>query len=70
MKLRLSLSVAALAVLAGCGDKPASTSPATNSAATGGNPLEAPADYLRAVAKGQQDAVKTPISGITFVPSR
>ncbi len=59
MKLRLSLSLAALAVLAGCGGKTDSTASATNSAATGGNPLEAPADYLRAVSKGQQNAVKT-----------
>jgi hypothetical protein len=44
--------------LLGCGeksDKPGAS--ATN--ASSGNPLNAPADYLRAVTKAQQSAVKT-----------
>lgn len=43
--------------LVGCGDNPGAASPATNSA--GGNPLNAPGDYLNAITKGQQRAVKT-----------
>ena len=56
MKLLCLLSTAAL-LIAGCGqasDKPA---PATNSSS--GNPLNAPADYLRGLGRAQQSAVKT-----------
>src|SRR5947208_7323085 len=63
MKKCLSLSLA-LIVLAGCGDKSGSTSSSTstNAAAatnSSGNPLNAPADYLRGLNKGQQNAIKT-----------
>jgi hypothetical protein len=46
-------------VLTGCGDKSGSTSSGTNTTSTSsGNPLDAPGDYLKAAAKGQQNAVK------------
>ena len=45
--------------LAGCGDKSASTSGATNASSSGGSPLTAPVDYLNAAAKAQQNAIKT-----------
>ena len=44
-------------LLAGCGDKSSSSSQTTNTSS--GNPLNAPGDYLNAVTKGQQRAVKT-----------
>ncbi len=62
--MRLLCCLAAVAtglVLTGCGgksDKTATTA-ATNGAASGSSPLTAPVDYLGAVAKGQQTAVKT-----------
>src|SRR6185436_6893939 len=44
--------------LAGCGDKPAgATTTSTN--ASGSGPLDAPANYLGALGKAQQSAVKT-----------
>ena len=54
------LSVLTTSLLLGCGeksDKPATG--ATNAASGGGSPLTAPVDYLRAVGKAQQSAVKT-----------
>jgi hypothetical protein len=63
MKRCLCLSLAFI-VLAGCSDKSgsASSSTSTNSATatnSSGNPLNAPADYLRGLNKGQQNAIKT-----------
>lgn len=48
-------------LLAGCGDNsnPPATPAATNAAAASGNPLNAPADYLRGLSSGKQSAVKT-----------
>ncbi len=48
-------------LLAGCGDNsnPPATPVATNAAAASGNPLNAPADYLRGLSSGKQSAVKT-----------
>lgn len=46
-------------VLAGCGDKSGNSSASTNSASSGGSLVTAPVDYLGAVAKAQQSAVKT-----------
>src|SRR2546427_3666198 len=54
------LSVLTASLLLGCGqksDQPAT--PTTNPASAGGSPLTAPVDYLRAVGKAQQSAVKT-----------
>jgi hypothetical protein len=57
MKAYIS-SVSLALMLLGCGEK--SDKPETGSTnASSGNPLNAPADYLRAVNKAQQSAVKT-----------
>jgi hypothetical protein len=62
-------AIAVLAVtLAACGKKEATTTPPSGSPQafnnaisnnSSGNPLSAPVDYLGAVAKGQQTAIKT-----------
>ena len=46
---------------AGCSDKSTTSAPAaaTNAAGDGSSPLTAPVDYLSAVARAQQSAVKT-----------
>lgn len=44
-------------LLAGCGEK--SSAPATPTKSTGGNPLNAPADYLGGLANAQNKAIKT-----------
>jgi hypothetical protein len=59
MKTLFCFSVAASLLLVGCGpssDKPAQP---TNGAASGSSPLSAPADYVGALGKAQQTAVKT-----------
>jgi len=58
MKTILFLTAATSLLLAGCGDKSNPAGQTTN-AATGGNPLTAPVDYLDAMAKAKQSAVKT-----------
>jgi hypothetical protein len=50
---------AAVLILAGCGQKYDSPSASTNAATSGGNPVTAPVDYLGAMTKAQQQAVKT-----------
>jgi hypothetical protein len=61
MKTISCIAVAFALVLTGCGEKSSSSgsSASANTNSSSGNPLNAPADYLRAVSKGQQDAVKT-----------
>jgi hypothetical protein len=54
----LSFCAAAL-LLTGCKDKSKQSTAATNANSSAGNPLDAPGDYLRGLAKGQQSAVKT-----------
>ena len=54
----LCFSIGVGLVLVGCGDKSNSTSSGTNTTSSSGNPLDAPGDYLKAAAKGQQNAVK------------
>ena len=59
MKTSFCFSLAASLLLIGCGgssDKPAQP---TNGAAGGSSPLSAPADYVGALGKAQQTAVKT-----------
>ena len=59
MKTSFCISLAASLLLIGCGgssDKPPQT---TNGAAGGSSPLSAPADYVGALGKAQQTAVKT-----------
>jgi hypothetical protein len=59
MKMSYCLSVAAGLLLAGCGGKSDKPAAATNTTSSGSSPLSAPADYLGALGKGQQNAVKT-----------
>jgi hypothetical protein len=58
MKLSSILCLAAGLLLSGCGEKTDKPAAPTN-AASSGNPLTAPADYLNATVKAQQSAVKT-----------
>jgi hypothetical protein len=57
MKTQLCFSFLATLLLAGCGDKSSDTASGTN--ATSSSVASAPADYLRAAVKGEQDAQKT-----------
>ena len=58
--MRCLILVTSALFLAGCGDKPAApATPATNTSTSSGSPLTAPVDYLAAVGKGQQNAIKT-----------
>jgi hypothetical protein len=58
MKIILLLAAATSLLLAGCGEQ--SNPPAqTTNATTSGSPLTAPVDYLAAVGKAKQSAVKT-----------
>lgn len=50
---------AGLLLLTGCGECCNKSGEGTNSAAGGGSPLNAPADYVGALGKAQQSAVKT-----------
>ena len=54
-----AVGVAVILGLAGCGQKSATPANATNTTSNAGNPLDAPGDYLRGMAKGEQSAVKT-----------
>ena len=60
MKPPLYLALGLGLLLAGCGGENSnqSTTGATNTTSSG-NPLNAPGDYLKGLAKGQQSAVKT-----------
>jgi len=51
--------LAAGLLLVGCGDQSSSPPAATNANASGSSPLSAPADYIGALGKAQQTAVKT-----------
>ena len=59
MKTPCYCLAAAVLLLVGCSQKAETPTATTNTAATGSSPLTAPADYLGALAKGQQSAVKT-----------
>jgi hypothetical protein len=59
MKTIFCVSLAASLFLTGCGDGSDKPGQATNGAASGGNPLNAPADYVGALGKAKQTAVKT-----------
>jgi hypothetical protein len=56
MKSLVLLAVTALLALCGCGESKTTEPTATNASS---NPLTAPVDYLGAVGKAQQQAVKT-----------
>jgi len=59
MKLSFCVTVAASMLLIGCGGSSDKPSQPTNGAAGGSSPLSAPADYVGALGKAQQAAVKT-----------
>src|ERR1043165_9561606 len=59
MKTKLLLSAAVALLLVGCGDASNKSGTSSTSAATGGNVLTAPADYLKSAADARHSAVKT-----------
>ncbi len=59
MKTSLLITAVLGVCLAGCGGKSESPTETTNAPSTSGNPLDAPGEYLGALVKGQQKAVKT-----------
>lgn len=59
MKRSFCLAMAASLCLIGCGEGSGKPGQPTNSAAGGSSPLSAPADYVGALGKAQQAAVKT-----------
>lgn len=59
MKTSWCFSLAVLTVTTGCGDNSNKPAQPTNAATGGGSALTAPVDYLGAMGKAQQSAVKT-----------
>ena len=59
MRSPFFLSLALLALAAGCGKESGSSPAATNANSSGGGVVTAPVDYLDALAKQKQNAVKT-----------
>jgi hypothetical protein len=59
MKLSFCLALTASLLLIGCGGSSDKPPQPTNGAAAGSSPLSAPADYVGALGKAQQTAVKT-----------
>jgi hypothetical protein len=59
MKIKSCLSIAASILLVGCNSKSGSTGTATNTTSSGSSPLNAPADYVGALGKAKQTAIKT-----------
>ena len=59
MKWLSCLSTAAALLLAGCSEKSSAPAAGSNSTSSGSSPLNAPADYVGALGKAQQNAVKT-----------
>jgi hypothetical protein len=59
MKTPVYLSLATSLFLVGCDENPNKPAQATNGAASGSSPLSAPADYVGALGKAKQAAVKT-----------
>ena len=59
MKTGLLLTATLGVWLVGCSEKSDKPPQTTNAATSDGNPLNAPANYLGGLAKGQQSAVKT-----------
>jgi hypothetical protein len=57
--MKAHVCLVAVLLLAGCGGKSDKSATGTNAASGGGNPLNAPADYLRGLNKAEQSAVKT-----------
>ncbi len=59
MRIRSFLAVSLGFLLLGCGEKSDKPAQTTNASSTGSSPLTAPVDYLGAVARAKQTAVKT-----------
>jgi hypothetical protein len=59
LKFTLCVGSGCALLLAGCGQNSGNDSKSTNAAASSGSPLTAPVDYLGAVTRAQQSAVKT-----------
>lgn len=59
MKALLITAFVAAFLLAGCGEKSSTSASATNASTSGDNVVAAPANYLGAITKGEQNAVKT-----------
>lgn len=59
MKTIGCLALSAILLANGCGQKSETAATATNTTDTAGSPMNAPAGYLGALAKGQQSAVST-----------
>ncbi|MGD0259060.1 MAG: hypothetical protein ABSD29_04460 [Verrucomicrobiota bacterium] len=59
MKTIFCFSLAASLLLIGCGESSNQPPQPTNGATSGSSPLSAPADYVGALGKAQQTAVKT-----------
>src|SRR6516164_2064049 len=59
MKARVVGSVSLCLLLVGCGEKSEQTVATTNAPPSGSSPLTAPVDYLGAIGKAKQNAVKT-----------
>jgi hypothetical protein len=59
MKISFCSTLAASLLLIGCGESSNKPAQPTNGAASGSSPLSAPADYVGALGKAQQAAVKT-----------
>jgi hypothetical protein len=59
MKILYCLPLVAALALVGCGESSDKPPQATNGATSGSSPLSAPADYVGALGKAQQTAVKT-----------
>ena len=59
MKTSFCLCLAGSLLLVGCGESADKPAQPTNGPVGGGNPLSAPADYVGALGKAQQTAVKT-----------
>ena len=59
MKTTVLITLVLGTLLVGCSEKSNKSAQSTNAAASDGNPLNAPGNYLGALAKGQQSAVKT-----------
>lgn len=59
MRMPCCLSLAISLLLVGCGEQSSPPAPATNANTSGSSPLNAPADYVGALGKAQQTAVKT-----------
>jgi hypothetical protein len=59
VKAFLFIAVAAGLPLVGCSDKSSTSAGTTNAPSAGSSVVDAPANYLGAITKGEQNAVKT-----------